>query len=124
LTLNRLIAAALACLGAAGAIPVALAQLDFAGLLNAFDIASGDTPKALLVLAGISGVLTLFLACLTLAGAALVLAEAASASTILTVATVAGFVSATIFWIPSAACIGAAVAVLRSAAPEPALRAG
>ena len=48
LTPNRLAAAALAALGAASAMPIPLAQLDFAGLFNAFNIDSGGSPQALL----------------------------------------------------------------------------
>jgi hypothetical protein len=44
---NRLAAAALAALGAASAIPIPLAQLDFAGMINVFHIDSGDSPQAL-----------------------------------------------------------------------------
>ena len=122
---TRLVAAALAAFGAAAAIPVALAQLDFAGVVNALDIDAGDTPVALIVLAGVSGVLTLGVVCLALAGAALVLADAPAASRVLTVAAVAGFVSATIFWIAAGICIGAAVAILHRtererSAPHPA----
>jgi hypothetical protein len=109
---TRLAAAALAALGAAAAIPVALAQLDFAGVVDALDVDAGDTPEALVVLAGVSGVVTLGVVCLALAGAALVLADAAGATTVLGVAAVAGFVSATIFWIPPGVCLGAAVAML------------
>ena len=43
---NRLATAALAALGAASAIPIPLAQLDFAGLLNVFHIDHGDSPRA------------------------------------------------------------------------------
>jgi hypothetical protein len=115
---NRFVAAALGAFGAAVGIPVALAQLDFAGLFNAFDIDSGDTPAAVLVLAGISGVLTLGVVFLALAGAALALADGPSASVLLSVAAVAGFVSATIFWIPAGVCLGAAVAILGRVEPE------
>ena len=44
LTGNRIAAGALAALGAASAIPIPLAQLDFAGLFDAFGIDSGDSP--------------------------------------------------------------------------------
>ena len=39
---RRIAASALAALGAASAIPIPLAQLDFAGLFSAFNIDSGD----------------------------------------------------------------------------------
>jgi hypothetical protein len=38
MTGNRLAAAALVALGTASAIPIPLAQLDFAGVMNVFDI--------------------------------------------------------------------------------------
>src|SRR5438093_12207479 len=53
LSAARLAAAALATLGAASAIPIPLAQLDFAGLVNVFHIDNGDSPRALLVIAGV-----------------------------------------------------------------------
>ena len=43
---NRFAAAALAALGAASAIPIPLAQLDFAGVINVFNIDAGDAPHA------------------------------------------------------------------------------
>jgi hypothetical protein len=55
MTSTRLAAAALAAFGAASAIPIPLAQLDFAGIVDAFDIDAGDSPDALLVIAGIGG---------------------------------------------------------------------
>ena len=68
LTTNRIAAAALAALGAAGAIPIPLAQLDFAGLFDAFNIDSGDSPRALLVIAGVGGILTIAVIALAFAG--------------------------------------------------------
>jgi hypothetical protein len=56
---NHIAAGAHAALGAASAIPIPLAQLDFAGFFNAFNIDSGDSPRALLVLAGTGGILTM-----------------------------------------------------------------
>jgi len=55
MTGSRLAAAVMATLGATSAIPIPLAQLDFAGFWNVFDIDSGDSPDALLVIAGIGG---------------------------------------------------------------------
>lgn len=109
---NRFAASALAAFGAASAIPLALAQLDFAGVVNAFDIDAGDTPTALLVLAGISGVLTFGVLGIALAGAALALSGRAPAQRVLLSAAVAGFVTATIFWIPAGITIGAAALIL------------
>jgi hypothetical protein len=79
LTTNRIAAAALAALGAASAIPIPLAQLDFAGLFNAFNIDSGDSPRALVVIAGIGGILTIAVVALAFAGAALALTGAPAA---------------------------------------------
>jgi hypothetical protein len=59
LTANRIAAGALAALGAASAIPIPLAQLDFAGLFNVFNIDSGDSSRALLVIAAaLAGLVT------------------------------------------------------------------
>jgi len=44
MTSTRLAAAALAALGAASAIPIPLAQLDFAGIMNVFNIDAGGSP--------------------------------------------------------------------------------
>jgi hypothetical protein len=41
---NRIAAAALATVTTAVAMPIPLAQLNFAGLVNALDISAGDTP--------------------------------------------------------------------------------
>jgi hypothetical protein len=95
---NRIGAAALAAFGAASAIPIPLAQLDFAGLLNAFDIDNGDSPPALVVMAGVGGVLTFAVLGLALAGAALALTGATAARTVL-VAALAGLVTAMPLWI-------------------------
>ena len=73
---NRIAAGALAALGAASAIPIPLAQLDFAGFFNVFNIDSCDSPPALLVMAGVSGVLTTAVVALALAGAVLTFAGA------------------------------------------------
>jgi hypothetical protein len=73
---NRIAAATLAAFGAASAIPIPLAQFDFAGLVNVFDIDSGDSPRALLVMAGIGGFLTIAVLAVAFAGAGLALAGA------------------------------------------------
>ena len=44
LTVNRIAAGAVAALGAASAIPIPLAQLDFAGLFDAFDMTAATHP--------------------------------------------------------------------------------
>jgi len=129
MTSHRVAGAALAALGAGSAVPVALAQLDFAGVLNAFDIHAGDTPRGLLMFAGVSGVLTIAVIGLALAGAALALSDSERARKVLTTAAVAGFVSATILWIPCGVLLGAAALLIgqdepgrpehASAAPAP-----
>ena len=116
LTPNRVAAAALAALGAAAAIPIPLAQLDFAGLFNAFNIDSGDSPRALLVIAGIGGTLTIAVVALAFAGAALALTGAPIARSILITAALAGLVTAMPLWIPAGVVIGAAALILDQAA--------
>lgn len=108
MTLNRIAAAALAALGAAVAIPIPLAQLDFAGVINAFNIESGGTPRALVVLAAIGGVLTFAVLATALAGAVLAATGAGSARAVLLTAAVAGFVTATPIWLPAGVVIAAA----------------
>jgi hypothetical protein len=112
---NRIAAAALAALGAASAIPIPLAQLDYAGLINVFNIDHGDSPRALLVIAGVGGTLTFGVLTLALAGSFLAATGAASARVVLIAAALAGLVTAMPLWIPAGVLIGAAAAVLRPA---------
>jgi hypothetical protein len=116
LTTNRIAAAALAALGAASAIPIPLAQLDFAGLFNAFNIDSGDSPRALLIIAGVGGILTIAVVALAFAGAALALTGAPSARRILIAAALGGLVTAMPLWIPAGVVIGVAALILGQAA--------
>jgi hypothetical protein len=112
LAANRIGAAALAALGAATAIPIPLAQLDFAGVINVFDVDHGDSPRALLVIAGIGGVLTFGVLALTLLGSFLAATGAPSARAVLIAAAVAGLVTAMPLWIPAGVVIGAAALLL------------
>jgi hypothetical protein len=109
---NRIAASALAALGAASAIPIPLAQLDFAGLFNAFNIDSGDSPPALLVIAGAGGILTIAVVAVAFAGAVLTFTGAPSARNILIAAALAGLVTAMPLWIPASVVIGAAAVIL------------
>jgi len=118
LTGNRIAASALAALGAASAIPIPLAQLDFAGLFNAFNIDSGDSPPALRVIAGVGGILTLSVIALAFAGAVLAVTGVPSARNILITAALAGFVTAMPLWLPAGVVIGAAALILGHAAVE------
>lgn len=112
MTVNRLAAAALAALGAASAIPIPLAQLDFAGLVNVFHIDNGDSPHALLVIMGIGGALTIGVLALAFAGAFLAASGAASARTVLITAALAGLVTAMPLWIPAGVLIAGAALLL------------
>jgi hypothetical protein len=112
LTANRIAAAALATLGATSAIPIPLAQLDFAGLINTFNIDSGDSPRALLIIAAAGGMLTIAVLALACAGAALALVGASAARTVLIAAALAGLVTAMPLWIPAGVLITAAALVL------------
>jgi hypothetical protein len=112
LTGNRIAGSALATLGAASAIPIPLAQLDFAGFFNAFNIDSGDSPGALRVIAAVGGILTTAVVVLAFTGAVLTLAGARSARTILIAAALAGLVTAMPLWIPAGVVIGAAALIL------------
>lgn len=109
---NRIAAAALAVFGAASAIPIPLAQFDFAGLVNAFNIDSGDSPRALLVMAGVGGFLTIAVLALAFTGAGLALAGAPTARPLLITAALAGLVTAMPLWIPAGIVIGAAAVLL------------
>jgi hypothetical protein len=112
MTANRIAAAALAGLGAASAIPIPLAQLDFAGLINVFNIDAGDSPKALLVIAGVGGTLTFAVLALAFLGAGLALAGTSAARGVLIAAALAGLVTAMPLWLPAGAVIGAAALML------------
>jgi hypothetical protein len=90
--------------------------LDFAGLFNAFNIDSGGSPRALLVVASVGGILTVAVVALAFAGAALALTGAPSAGSILIAASLGGLVTATPLWIPAGVVIGAAALILGQAA--------
>jgi hypothetical protein len=109
---NRIAAASLAALGAASAIPIPLVQLDFAGLFNVFNIDAGDSPRALLVIAGVAGVLTVAVLTLAFVGAGLALAGAPAARSLLVAAALCGLVTAFPLWLPAALLIGAAAFAL------------
>jgi hypothetical protein len=112
MTTDRIFATALGAFGAASAIPLALAQLDFAGLFNAYNIDAGDTPAVLRTLAGVAGILTFGVIATGLVGAALALTEARGARTVLVVAATAGFVTAFPFWVPNAVALAVAAWLL------------
>jgi hypothetical protein len=105
---NGLVAATLAALGAAVAVPIPLAQLDFAGLINVFNIDNGDSPRALLVIMGVGGALTLCVLALAFVGSFLAATGAPSARAVLIAAALAGLVTAMPLWIPAGVLIGAA----------------
>ena len=116
----RIAAGALAALGAASAVPIPLAQLDFAGLVDAFNIDSGDSPRALLVMAGVGGFLTIAVLAVAFAGAGLALAGAPAARPLLLAAALAGLVTAMPLWIPAGVVIGAAAMLLGQPSSDPA----
>ena len=109
---RRLIAAALAAFVAANALLLALAQLDFAGVLNVLNIDGNDSATALRLFAGASGVGSIGVAVGAATGAVQAATGASSARGILEVTAIAGFATATILWFPSAAMLGAALALL------------
>ena len=104
-------AAALAVVGTASAIPIPLAQLDFAGLVNVFEIDGGDAPPALRTLAAVGGALTLAVIGTALTGAVLALVEARAAQWLLAGAAVAGLLTALPLWLPAGILLGAAAVV-------------
>ena len=108
MTGTRLAAAALAGVGAASAIPIPLAQLDFAGVMNVFNIHAGDSPHALRVMAGVGGFLTIGVLALAFAGAALAVTGSTAARAVLIAAALAGLITAMPLWVPAGIVIGAA----------------
>lgn len=109
------LAVALAVAGAASGIPLGLAQLDFAGAVDVFEITT-DAPAALSVAAGVGGALTLGVVALALGGALLAAARHHAARTVLGVAAVLGFATALLPWLPSAVALGAAACLLEGGA--------
>ena len=123
-TPQRLAAGGLAALGTASAIPIPIAQLDFAGLVNTFNIDNGDTPHSVLVIVGVAGLLTIGVIGLALAGVVLTLTNSTLAQPVLVTAAVAGLLTAMPGWIPVGILLGAAALVISrdlptSAAPYP-----
>jgi hypothetical protein len=89
-----------------------LAQLDFAGLINVFHIDNGDSPRALLVIAGVGGALTIGVLALAFAGAFLAVTGAASGRAVLIAAALVGLATAMPIWIPAGVLIAAAALLL------------
>jgi hypothetical protein len=112
MTANRLAAVALAAFGAASAVPIPLAQLDFAGVIDVFQIDSGDAPHAVRVIALVGGILTIGVLAAALAGAGLAIVGAPAAHGVLIAAALAGLVTAMPFWLPSGVAIAAAAVLL------------
>ena len=111
-TPQRLAAGGLAALGTASAIPIPIAQLDFAGLVNTFNIDNGDTPHAVLVTVAVAGLLTIGVIGLALAGVVLTLTNSTFAQPVLVTAAVAGLLTAMPGWIPVGILLGAAALVI------------
>lgn len=107
MTTNRIAAATIAGVGAAIAIPIPLVQLDFAGLVNVFNIQSGGSPRALVALVAAGGILTCAVLATALVGAVLAATGARRARAVLLTAAVAGFVTAMPIWLPAGVVIGA-----------------
>lgn len=114
---HQLAAAGVAFLGAAQAFPIPLAQLDFAGAFNVFNIDHGDSPQALLVMAAVGGVLTGVVIVVAFVGAILLFAGSDHGRPVLIGASVAGLATAFPFWIPTAVILGVAV-LIASRAPR------
>jgi hypothetical protein len=119
---QSLTAAGLAALGTASAIPIPLAQLDFAGVINPFHIDHGDTPQSVLVIVGVAGLLTIGVIGLALAGVVLTLTSSTSAQPVLITAAVAGLFTALPGWIPVGIVLGAAALVISRDLPTGAAR--
>jgi hypothetical protein len=80
--------------------------------VNTFNIDSGDSPRVLLVMAGVGGFLTIAVLALAFAGAGFALAGAPTARSLLIAAALAGLVTAMPLWIPAGVVIGAAAVLL------------
>jgi hypothetical protein len=105
---QRLPSAALATIGIVAAIPIPLAGLDFAGVLDIFRISPGDTPGAVLAIVAVAAILTVGVLVLAAAGVAMTLAGSPRARVLLIAAAIAGIVTAMPAWLPTAALLGVA----------------
>ena len=77
-----------------------------------FNIDSGGSSRALLIIAGTRGMLTIAAVAFAFTGAALAFVGAPSARKILVAAALAGLVTAMPLWIPAGVVIGAAALIL------------
>ena len=111
-TSQRFTAGGLAALGAVSAIPIPIAQLDFHGLINTFQIDSGGSPHALHVIVGVAGLLTIGVLVLALVGMVLALTGSPAARPVLIAAAVAGLVTALPGWVPAGIVLGSAALVI------------
>lgn len=115
------VAAALATLGGLAAIPLVLAQLDFAGLIDVFGI-TPDVPRGVRVLAAVGGCLTLLNVACALLGAALAVTGSRPARPVLFATAVAGFATALMLWLPYAITLAAAASLLPGPGTTPGRR--
>ncbi len=104
-------AGGLAILGALGGIPLGLAQLDFAGLIDVFSI-DADGSAALHAIAGIAGCLTLLNVGVAFSGAVLAFVGARHARVVLIACALTGFATALMLWLPNAIALAGAAALL------------
>jgi hypothetical protein len=118
-TSQRLAAAALAALGVASAVPIPVAGLDFAGILDVFNIDGGDTPRGVTVAvvgASMATIAVLIVACV---GIVLTATGSRAARQVLLTAAIAGFATAVFAWLPTAVLLGAAAHLVdKKAAPN------
>ncbi|MET7283702.1 hypothetical protein ABZS29_36070 [Kribbella sp. NPDC005582] len=107
-TSQRLLAATLATFGIVSAIPIPLAGLDFAGVLDVFGIDGGDSPRGVVGLVIAAAVLTIAVLGLACVGVVLAALGSAAARPILMVAALAGVVTALASWLPAGLLLGLA----------------
>jgi hypothetical protein len=112
---RKLAAAALATLAIAAAIPIPVAQLDFAGIVDVFHIDAGDTPHGVRVLAAVGGLLTIGVMGVALGGVALALLGSPAARIVLGAAALAGLLTAPPLWLPTGVVLSAAAMLLGGA---------
>ena len=117
-TSQRLSAAALAAIGVASAIPIPLAGLDFAGVLDIFNIDNGDTPRGVIAIVVVAAILTTGVLALACVGVALAAVGSPAARPVLVVSAVAGVVTAMPAWLPTGVLLGAAAYLLGRDEPE------
>lgn len=116
-TSQRLVAAALAALAVVSAVPIPLAGLDFAGIVDVFHIDGGDVSRGVVTVVTGAAVLTIGILLLACAGIVLAATGSRAARPVLLIAAAAGIVTAMAAWLPAGLLLGVAAHLVEKEAP-------